>query len=81
MSALSSFQVSPDTPFNMQINSGHCEGQRACGMGGVGLGELDHGADTIIQDRPGEEMPQRGKVEILFIKHFLLPNLRISHGG
>ena len=28
-------------------------------MGGVGLGELDHGADTIIQDRPGEEMPQR----------------------
>ena len=28
-----------------------------------------------------EEMPQRGKVEALFMKHFFLPKLRITHGG
>ena len=36
---------------------------------------------TKKKKKKREEMPQRGKVEILFIKHFLLPNLRISHGG
>ena len=63
---------SPDTPFNMQRHSGHCEDQRACGVGGAGLGELDHGADTVSQDRPGEEMPQRAS--------FCLPGVSGSGG-
>ena len=33
------------------------------------------------EEEEEEEMPQRGKVEALFMKHFFLPKLRITHGG
>lgn len=37
-------------------------------------------SDKKKKKKMRRDAPER-KVEALFVKHFLLPNLRISHGG